>query len=191
VVWSFVYLALRHVLELLVLCWRSTDARRSRSWFSATSWRSCAASTHGPGSSPKTVRCLRRLAVSCPGPDGRSLWSRPRRCFAGTGAWCAGAGPTQRRGAAVWVPDIRVTSCDLRVLMDQPTEAISSHDPRRRRQDNWHAGSAWRRLPQGAMRAVAVVVVNILGQHRHQLPAAQDQHLIQHLPPNRATHRSA
>jgi hypothetical protein len=40
----------------------------------------------------------------------------------------------------VWVPDIRVASCDLRVLMDQPTEAISSHDLPRRRQDNWHAG---------------------------------------------------
>ena len=28
-------------------------------------------------------------------------------------------------GLVVWVPDIGVTSCDLRVLMDQPTEAIS------------------------------------------------------------------
>jgi len=27
-VWSFLYLALRRVLELLVLCWRSTDARK-------------------------------------------------------------------------------------------------------------------------------------------------------------------
>jgi hypothetical protein len=26
-VWSFVYLALRHLLELIVLCWRSTDAK--------------------------------------------------------------------------------------------------------------------------------------------------------------------
>jgi putative transposase len=26
-VWSFLYLALRRVLELLVLCWRSTDAK--------------------------------------------------------------------------------------------------------------------------------------------------------------------
>ena len=64
--------------------------------------------------------------------------------------------------AIVWVPDIRFTSCDLRVLMDQPTEAISSHDPRRRRQDNWHAGSEWRCLPQGAVRAVAVVVMRVI-----------------------------
>jgi hypothetical protein len=27
VVWSFVYLALRRVLELLVLCWQSADAK--------------------------------------------------------------------------------------------------------------------------------------------------------------------
>jgi hypothetical protein len=93
---------------------------------------------------------------------------------------------TGRERPYLWVPDIGVTSCDLRVLMDQPTEAISSHDPRRRRQDNWHAGSEWRRLPQGAVRAVQVVVVGVLGQHRPQLPAAQDQHPVQHLPPNRA-----
>jgi putative transposase len=29
VVWSFVYLALRRVLELLVLCWRSADAKET------------------------------------------------------------------------------------------------------------------------------------------------------------------
>jgi hypothetical protein len=28
VVWSFVYLALRRVLELMVLCWQSADAKR-------------------------------------------------------------------------------------------------------------------------------------------------------------------
>ena len=85
-VWSFVYLALGRLLELMVLCWRSTDAKESRSWSFATSWQSCAASTHGLGSSPKTARCWRRSAVSCPGLDGRSSWSHPRRCFDGTAA---------------------------------------------------------------------------------------------------------
>jgi hypothetical protein len=56
----------------------------------------------------------------------------------------------------LWVPVIRVTSGDLRVLMDQSTEPISSHDPRRRRHDNWDGGSEWRCLLQGAVRAVAV-----------------------------------
>jgi hypothetical protein len=36
------------------------------------------------------------------------------------------------------------------------------------------------------MRTVHVVMVDILGQHRPQLPTAQDQHPIQDLPPNRA-----
>ena len=86
----------------------------------------------------------------------------------------------------LWVPDIRFTSCDLRVLMDQPTKAISSHDPPRRRQENGHAGLERWRLPQGAVRAVAVVMVDILGQHRPQLPAPEDEHPVQYLPPNRA-----
>jgi hypothetical protein len=60
VVWSFVYLALRRVLDLMVLYWRSTDAKRLRPWSCATSWRSCAASTHGLGSSRNTAPCWRR-----------------------------------------------------------------------------------------------------------------------------------
>jgi hypothetical protein len=36
----------------------------------------------------------------------------------------------------VWVPAIRFTSCDLRVLMDQPTEPISPHDPPNRHGDS-------------------------------------------------------
>jgi hypothetical protein len=41
-------------------------------------------------------------------------------------------------------------------------------------------------LPQGAVRTVAVVVIGILGQHGPQLPAPQDQHPIEHFPPNGA-----
>ena len=80
-------------------CWCSAGGprtpRRSRSWSCATSWQSCAASTHGLGFSPKTVRCSQRSAACCPGADGRSSWSRPRRCLDGTAAWCAGTGPTR------------------------------------------------------------------------------------------------
>jgi hypothetical protein len=32
----------------------------------------------------------------------------------------------QRPGLDVWVPVMSVTSCDLRILMDQPIESISS-----------------------------------------------------------------
>jgi hypothetical protein len=71
------------------------------------------------------------------------------------------------------------------VLMDQPTEPISSCDPPRRRQDSWLAGLK-RRLAQGAVRAAAVVMANVRGQYRLQLPASQDQHPVQHLPPDGA-----
>ena len=69
------------------------------------------------------------------------------------------------------MPDTRFMSCDLRILMDQPTEPISSHDPPSRHQTTGVAGPEWWCLPQGAVRAVAVVMVDILGQHRPQLPA--------------------
>jgi hypothetical protein len=37
VVWSFVYVALRRVLELVLRCFRSAEAKGSRSWCYATS----------------------------------------------------------------------------------------------------------------------------------------------------------
>jgi hypothetical protein len=70
--------------------------------------------------------------------------------------------------------------------MDQPTNSISSHDPPSRHEDRWFAGPERWCLPQSAVRAVTVVVVNVLGQYSLQLPASHDQHPIQHLPPNRA-----
>jgi hypothetical protein len=40
----------------------------------------------------------------------------------------------------LWVPDIRFTSCDLRILMGHPTDAISWHDPPSRQDDRWFGG---------------------------------------------------
>jgi hypothetical protein len=79
-----------------------------------------------------------------------------------------------------------VTSCDLRILMDQPTESISPHDPPSRRDDRWLAPPERRQLPQGAVRTMHVVMVGILGQHQPQLPASHDEQPVQHLAPNRA-----
>ena len=82
------------------------------------------------------------------------------------------------------MPDIRFTLCDLRVLMDQPTEPIPSRNPSAWQDDMWFGGPERWRLPQGAVRAVAVVMIGILGQHRPQLPTPEDEHPVQHLPPN-------
>jgi hypothetical protein len=96
-VWSFVYLTLRRVPEFGGAGWRSAEARKVEILVLVTSWPSCAAST--PASAPD-VRCLRSSAACCPGPDGRSAWSRPRCGLNGTAAWWAGAGPIQLRHAA-------------------------------------------------------------------------------------------
>ena len=39
---------------------------------------------------------------------------------------------------------------------------------------------------QGAVRSVAVVVVDVLGQHGLQLSTSEDEHPVQHLTPNGA-----
>ena len=77
-VWSFVYLALRRVPELMVLAGGRWTPGRWRSWSSVTSWPSCAASTHGLGSRRALLAALSRLL---PRPDGRSSWSRPRSAW--------------------------------------------------------------------------------------------------------------
>src|SRR6266487_4938483 len=69
---------------------------------------------------------------------------------------------------------------------DQPTESIVAHDPPvGRRAGRWAAPQRWR-LPQRAMRTVAVVVSNVFGQYSPQLPTADEQHPVQGLPPYRA-----
>jgi len=57
--------------------------------------------------------------------------------------------------------------------MDQPTKAISSRDPQAAPTQPARRFE-WRRLPQGAVRVVQVVMVDVLGQHCSQLPAAEN-----------------
>ena len=52
-----------------------------------------------------------------------------------------------------------VSSCDLRILMDQPTKSISPHDPPSRHEDSWFAKPDWRCLSQRTVRTVHVVMV--------------------------------
>jgi hypothetical protein len=87
----------------------------------------------------------------------------------------------------LWVPDTRSTSCDLRVLVDQPTESVPAYDPPSRLGDSCRfATQEWRLLSQGTVRTVDVVMAGVLGQHRLQLPTSEDEHPVQRLPPNRA-----
>jgi len=59
--------------------------------------------------------------------------------------------------------------------MDQSVESISSQDPAGWRQGDWLVGRKWRCLPQPAVRAVAVVMVGVLGQHRRSNPSVVDE----------------
>jgi hypothetical protein len=88
---------------------------------------------------PAATQAPARAPVAAPGrPPGpwTPSTTAPRR-------WQPRSAP-----APLWVSDIWFTSCGLRILMDQPAEPTSSQDPRRRRQDNRHAGPGWRCLPR-------------------------------------------
>jgi hypothetical protein len=39
-------------------------------------------------------------------------------------------------------------------------------------------------MAQGTVRTVHVVMVGVLRQHRHQMPTSEDEHPVQHLPPD-------
>jgi putative transposase len=60
VVWSFVYLALRRVLELMVLCWQSTDAKEVEILVLRHQLAILRRQHPRPGSIPKTAPCWRR-----------------------------------------------------------------------------------------------------------------------------------
>jgi hypothetical protein len=89
------------------------------------------------------------------------------------------AAPAGRRGTAAELTGGQqpvgagylAASCDLRVLMDQPTHSIPSHNPASRRKDCWlsdpSGGACLRRGVGGA-----AVMIGILGQHGPQLPAS-------------------
>gem|GEM_PF-5551063 len=49
--------------------------------------------------------------------------------------------------------------------MDEPTESIPPRNPSAWQDDSWFGGPERWRLPQGAVRAVAVVMIDVLGQH--------------------------
>jgi hypothetical protein len=66
--------------------------------------------------------------VSRQGRDHVKATYRPTHRYVSQGRTWHGLAPDTTWRGRVWVPGIRVTSCDLRVLMDQPTKAISSYD---------------------------------------------------------------
>ena len=70
------------------------------------------------------------------------------------------------RQVILWVPGIRPPQAAWEYSWISPTEPISTYDPPSRHHDRWLARPEQRRLPQGAVRTVHIVVVDVLGQHR-------------------------
>jgi hypothetical protein len=100
VVWSFVYLALRRVLELLVLCWRSADAKEVEILVLRHQLAVLRRQHPRPRLQPKDRALLAALSRLLPRPRWSIFVVTPRRCFDGTAAWCADIGPIQPGHAA-------------------------------------------------------------------------------------------
>jgi hypothetical protein len=70
-VWSFVDLALRRSLELILLCSRSAEAKKIEILVLRHELAVLRRQHPGPGCSPPTKRCSRRSAGCCHGRAGR------------------------------------------------------------------------------------------------------------------------
>ena len=97
-VWSLVYLALRRLLELMVLCWRSTDANEVEILVLRHQLAILRRQHPRPRLQPNDRALLAALSRLLPRRRWSSFVVTPRRCLDGTAAGCAGAGPIRRRG---------------------------------------------------------------------------------------------
>jgi hypothetical protein len=159
-------------------------ASENPTWATAASTASCAASATGSGPAPSGPSSTGPASNRRPGgqrsPGGSSSGCRPTACWPWTSSpstpcGCRLFGHLHATCAHSWIsPPSR-----SRRTTSQPT----GRQPTRRTRAE--------ALGQGAVRTVDVVVSGVLGQHRHQTPTSEAEHLVQHLPPNRAHQTSA
>jgi hypothetical protein len=76
-----------------------------------------------------------------------------------------------------------VTSCDLRVFVDQAAEAAPPQNARTGRFCGWMGAPGGRVLLQRPVRPTTVVVIDVFAQDQPQVPFAGDQHPVQALAP--------
>jgi hypothetical protein len=87
---------------------------------------------------------------------------------------------------SLWVPKTLSASCDLGILMEQPTESIPPHDPCAGRWSRRCGGSQRWHLAERAVRPVLVIVHDIVRQHRLRMSPPHGQHPVQQLTTNGA-----
>jgi hypothetical protein len=71
---------------------------------------------------------------------------------------CCGWVGCRRRGSPLWVPETRVRSCDLLILVDEAAETVASFDLVELGSCAAGEWAGWSSLPQGAVWPVTVVV---------------------------------
>jgi hypothetical protein len=111
-----------------------------------------------------------------------TLGGRSRRSVsaaAGTDAWLRLCGA---RGQVVGAENA-VTICDLGIFADQTAEPVPPQDPDIRAHSGRTLTSGGRALAERPVRAMNVIVLDVLTQDQPQVPLAGDQHPVQALAP--------
>jgi hypothetical protein len=129
VVWSFVYLALRRSLELILLCLWSAEAKEIEILVRRHELVVLRRQHPRARLQPADRALLAALCRLLPRPRCRCSWCSPRRCCAGTGAWSAGAGPTR---APAWdgLRSLTISSTSSSGLLARTQGGLPT-DPRR------------------------------------------------------------
>src|SRR5215470_17881783 len=79
--------------------------------------------------------------------------------------------------------EYRVTLCDLGIFADQAAEPVPPQDPDIRVHNGWMLAPGGRALAERPVRAMNVIVLDVLTQDQPQVPLAGDQHPVQALTP--------